>query len=122
MYIMEFPINRVQLTGNLGKDPELMTTPKGKKYVRLSLATNESYTNYAGDRVQDTQWHNLIAWGALAERIAASMHKGDAVQVEGSLRHSAYDGKDGQRRFYTQVQLLECRLRPTVPAVETALS
>lgn len=116
---MEFPINRVQLTGHLGKDPELLTTSNGKKYVRMSLATNESYTNISGERMNETHWHNLIAWGALAERIAASMHKGDAVQVEGSLRHSTYEGKDGQRRYATQVLIQECKSRQFSESAES---
>lgn len=105
---MKNPINRVQLTGNIGKEPELMTTNTGAKYVRLSLATNEFYTNRTGEKVNETNWHNVIAWGQLAERIAVSMHKGDEITVEGSLRSRSYDDKEGKRRYVTEVLIFEC--------------
>lgn len=102
-------INRVFLTGHLGKDPELVTTANGNKMVRFSIATNEGYTNKVGEKVSETNWHNLVAWGALAERIASSMNKGMEVTIEGSLKTRSWDDKEGKRRFSTDVQLIDCQ-------------
>ncbi len=102
-------INRVYLTGNIGKDPELVTTANGTKMVRFSVATNETYTNKMGEKVTETNWHNLIAWGALAERIAASMNKGMEVTIEGSLKSRSWEDKEGKRRYGTDVQLVDCQ-------------
>lgn len=118
---MNTPINRVQLTGHLGKDPELQSTSNGNKYVRLSLATNEPYTNRAGERVTETHWHNLVAWGGLAERIAGTMNKGLEVTVEGNLRSRSWEDKDGNRRYTTEVVLNDCqRVTRDVAVAQTA--
>lgn len=116
-----FPINRVQLTGHLGRDPELQTTNNGNRYLRLSLATNESYTNRAGETVTETNWHNLVAWGALAERIAASTHKGMEVTIEGALKSRSYEDKNGLRRYVTEINLNDLqRINREVLAAEAA--
>lgn len=113
---MQTPVNRVQLRGHLGKDPELMTTGTGKKYIRMSLATNETYTGRNGDPVSETNWHNLVAWGALAERIAASVHKGQELIIEGALKTRSWEDKEGKRRYATEVLLAECQPARLSPA------
>ena len=82
--------NRVQLIGHLGMDPELKTFDSGKKLVRVSLATNEVYRNNNGDKVTDTEWHNLVAWGKTAEIINEYTKKGSELAVEGKLTTNTY--------------------------------
>lgn len=97
--------NKVQLIGNLGADPDVRTTETGKKIARLRIATNESYKNANGEWVKETQWHQLIAWGNLAETIAEKLHKGTETLVEGKLVHSEYTDKTGVKKYVTEVQV-----------------
>ncbi|MBP6455478.1 MAG: single-stranded DNA-binding protein [Chitinophagaceae bacterium] len=99
--------NRVQLIGNLGANPEVKETTNGKKYARLSIATSETYKNNAGEKITDTQWHNLVAWGKTAEIIEKYAKKGSEVAIEGKLTHRSYDDKDGIKRFITEVEISE---------------
>ena len=96
-------VNRVQLIGNLGKDPELTNTPTGKQVLKLSLATNESYKDAKGEFVTQTSWHNLVAWGALAERMATRLHKGEKIAVAGKLQHRQWEDKNGERKYMTEI-------------------
>ncbi len=96
-------VNRVQLIGNLGKDPELTQTATGKQLLRVSLATNESYKDAKGEFVTNTTWHNLIAWGPLAERMAKRLSKGEKIAVAGKLNHRQYDDKNGERKYMTEI-------------------
>jgi single-strand DNA-binding protein len=95
--------NKVQLIGNLGNDPEIITMDSGKKLAKFSIATNETYKNQAGERVTDTQWHNVVAWGKTAEIVEQYVTKGKEVAVEGKLSHRSYDDKDGNKRYTTEV-------------------
>ncbi|PKA83071.1 single-strand binding protein [Ulvibacter sp. MAR_2010_11] len=95
--------NKVQLIGNLGNDPEIITMDSGKKLAKFSIATNESYKNQQGERVTDTQWHNVVAWGKTAEIIENYVTKGKEVAVEGKLTHRSYEDKEGQKRYATEV-------------------
>jgi single-strand DNA-binding protein len=95
--------NKVQLIGNLGNDPEIITLESGKKLAKFSIATNESYKNQQGERVTDTQWHNIVAWGKTAEIIETYVTKGKEVAVEGKLTTRAWDDKDGNKRYTTEV-------------------
>lgn len=99
--------NKVQLIGNLGADPEIKNFDGGKKLVRLSIATNETYKNAKGEKVNDTQWHNVIAWGKNAEVIGKYLKKGSEVAVEGKLVNRNYTGKDGVKRYSTEIQVNE---------------
>lgn len=100
----EKPIrNRVQLMGNLGKDPELREFDGGKKKARFSLATNERFAYGEGQFKEDTQWHGVVAWGKLAAQAAEQLRKGSRIALEGRLVHGSYDGKDGQKRYFTEV-------------------
>lgn len=96
--------NRVQLIGNLGQPPEVRALDNGNKMARLSLATNETYKNAQGEYVQDTQWHNIIAWGKVAEVAEKHLEKGSEVIVEGKLVHRNYTDKDGVKKYVTEVQ------------------
>jgi single-strand DNA-binding protein len=95
--------NRVQLVGNLGKDVELLSFDSGNKKAVITLATNEYYKNNKGEKVTDTQWHTIIAWGSLAELMASSLEKGNEVVVNGKLTQRSYDDKEGNKRFVTEV-------------------
>src|SRR4051812_32655810 len=94
--------NRVQLTGNLGKDPEIRKFDNGKK-ASFSLATKEEFINRAGETATDTQWHFVTAWGRIAERIEAELKKGSFVTVEGRLSTRNYVDKSGQKKYVTEV-------------------
>ncbi len=95
--------NKVQLIGNLGNDPEIITMDSGKKLAKFSIATNESYKNAQGERVTDTQWHNVIAWGKTADIIESYVTKGKEVAIEGKLTTRSWDDKEGNKRYTTEV-------------------
>ena len=102
--------NRVQLIGNTGKDPEIKNFDGGKKLATLTIATNESFTNDKGEKVTDTQWHSLVAWGKTAEIIEKYVTKGDQIAVEGKLTHRSYDDKNGEKRYITEIVIVEIML------------
>jgi single-strand DNA-binding protein len=95
--------NRVQLIGNLGMDPEVKSFEGGRKLAKFSLATSQSYTNTQGERVNDTQWHNIVVWGKLAETAEKFLKKGSEVALEGKLTYHSYETKDGQSRYITEI-------------------
>lgn len=95
--------NSVRLVGNLGADPEVRGFDSNKQLARFSLATTESYKNDKGERVTETQWHNLIAWGSQAKFIGTYLKKGDEVAVEGKLTNKNWVDKDGNKRYMTEV-------------------
>ena len=99
--------NKVQLIGNLGNAPEVKTTESGKKLARFSVATNESYRNAKGEKVTETTWHNLVAWGKVAEIAEKYLTKGKEVAVEGKLINRSYTDKDGNKKYITEVQANE---------------
>ncbi|MDC6387652.1 single-stranded DNA-binding protein [Maribacter sp. PR1] len=99
--------NKVQLIGNLGQDPEIVTLENGTKLAKFSLATTESYKNAKGEKVEDTQWHNIVAWGKTAEIVENYLLKGKQVAVEGKLTHRSYETKEGERRYITEVRCNE---------------
>jgi single-strand DNA-binding protein len=102
--------NKVQLIGNLGKAPEVINTENGKKLARFSLATNESYRNAQGEKITETQWHNVVAWGKTATIAEKFLQKGTEVAVEGKLINRSYVAKDGLKRYVTEVQVNELLL------------
>ena len=97
--------NRVQLIGNLGMNPEVKKTESGKKLVRFSVATNESYKNANGEKVTETQWHNLVAWGKIADIAEKYLNKGSEVVIEGKLINRNYTDKEGTKKYITEVQV-----------------
>ncbi len=99
--------NKVQLIGNLGQNPEVKELNGGKKVAKFSLATNETYRNKAGEKVTDTQWHNIVAWGKIAEIIEKYLKKGSEVVVEGKLINRNYTDKEGVKRYVTEIQVSE---------------
>ena len=99
--------NKVQLIGHLGQDPDIVDLDSGKKLARFSIATNEVYKDGNGDKVTDTQWHNVVAWGKTADIVAQYLSKGNEVAVEGKLIHRTYETKEGEKRYVTEVRCNE---------------
>ena len=99
--------NKVQLIGNLGQDPEIVNMDNGNKLAKFSIATTETYKNAQGERVDDTQWHNVVAWGKTAEIVENYLTKGKQVAVEGKLTHRSYETKEGEKRYITEVRCNE---------------
>ncbi|MGB5371208.1 MAG: single-stranded DNA-binding protein [Flavobacteriaceae bacterium] len=99
--------NRVQLIGNLGQDPEIVNMENGGKLAKFSIATSETYKNAKGEKVEDTQWHNVVAWGKTAEIVENFLSKGKQVAVEGKLIHRSYETKEGEKRYITEVKCNE---------------
>ncbi|TYP99579.1 single-strand binding protein [Tenacibaculum adriaticum] len=95
--------NKVQLIGNLGNMPEIITLDSGKKLAKFSIATNETYKNSKGEKVTDTQWHNIVAWNKTAEIIENYLDKGSEVMIEGKLTSRSYEDKEGNKRYVTEV-------------------
>jgi single-strand DNA-binding protein len=87
----------------LGNNPEVITLESGKKVAKFSIATNENYKNAQGEKVTDTQWHNIVAWNKTAEIIEKYLEKGNEVAVEGKLTSRTYETKEGDKRYITEV-------------------
>jgi single-strand DNA-binding protein len=95
--------NKVQLIGNLGNDPEIINLESGKTLAKFTIATNESYKNSNGEKVTDTQWHNIVAWGKTAQIIEKYVTKGKEIAIEGKLTSRSYETKEGDKRYITEV-------------------
>ena len=95
--------NTVQLIGHVGNDPEIVNLESGKKLAKFSIATNESYKNAKGEKITDTQWHNVVAWGKTAELVENYVPKGKEVGIEGKLTSRSYEDKEGVKRYITEV-------------------
>lgn len=95
--------NQVQLLGNLGQDVTLSTFDSGSMKASFSLATTDYYKDKAGEKVQDTQWHNIIAWGKGAEIMSQALSKGSKVLIKGKLVNRSYEDKDGHKRYVTEI-------------------
>ena len=104
---MSKSVNKVLLLGHLGADPEIRYTTSGTPVVNVSLATNESYTNREGEKVEKTQWHRLVFWRQLAEIAGQYLHKGSPIYVEGTLRYRTWTDNQEQERFTAEVEVRE---------------
>ncbi|HEU4580801.1 MAG TPA: single-stranded DNA-binding protein [Polyangiaceae bacterium] len=96
-------LNRVMLLGNLGADPELRMTSGGQAVLKLRLATSETYLDRNRARQERTEWHNVVIWGKRAEALSKIITKGTRIFVEGGLRTSSYDDRDGNKRYRTEI-------------------
>lgn len=99
--------NKVQLIGHLGQAPEIKTVADGKKIANLNLATNERFKNSKGEKITETQWHNIVVWGKLADIAEKYLVKGTEVAIEGRLINRNYTDKQGVKRSVTEVQANE---------------
>ena len=93
-------VNKVTLIGRLGKDPESKTLPSGTAVSKFSLATDEKFTDRSGEKQERTEWHNVVAWGKLAEICSQYLTKGKLIYVEGSLRTESWDDKESGKKMY----------------------
>jgi single-strand DNA-binding protein len=95
--------NKVQLIGNLGNDPEIFTFDNGSKKATLSIATNDSYKNKEGKKVEEVQWHNVVFFGKTVDIVEKFLMKGSEIAIEGKLTTRSYEAKDGEKRYVTEV-------------------
>ena len=97
-------LNKVILIGNLGADPEVREMPDGTKMAKFSIATSERYTNKAGEKISNTDWHNIVLWRGTAEVAEKYLKKGDSVCIEGKLKTRSWEDENGNKKYATDVQ------------------
>ena len=102
--------NQVHLIGHVGQDPEIKSFEGNRKLANLTIATNETYKNEKGEKVEETQWHRITAWGKTAEIIEKYVAKGKEIAVEGKLVHRSYDDKNGDKKYITEIVVSELLL------------
>jgi len=102
-------VNKVILVGNVGKDPEVKRLDNGTAYARLSLATSESYKDKEGNKVEKTEWHNLVFWRGLAEVVEKWVKKGQQLYVEGSIKTTISE-KDGEKKYFTDIVVKDMQM------------
>ncbi len=95
--------NTVTLIGHIGTAPEIKSFENGKRMAKFSLATNETYRNAQGEKITDTQWHNIVAWGKSAEIIEKHVQKGAELVIEGKLTNRSYEDKEGNKKYITEI-------------------
>ncbi|HWY11354.1 MAG TPA: single-stranded DNA-binding protein [Bacteroidia bacterium] len=95
--------NRVQLIGNLGAAPEVKNLDNGNKMARFTVATSDNYTNKKGEKVNETQWHNIVIWGKLAGIAEKYLEKGSQVIIDGKLTTRNYTDKEGVKKYFTEI-------------------
>ena len=110
LLIMNNIQNRVRLIGHLGADPEILQLDNDRKGAKFSMATNDHYKIAQGERIENTQWHQVVAWGKLAELCEQLLEKGKKVAIEGKLVHRSYEKKDGEKRYVSEVHCDELLL------------
>ncbi|MFN8437059.1 MAG: single-stranded DNA-binding protein [Cytophagales bacterium] len=96
-------LNKVTLIGNLGKDPEISTLEGDITLAKFTLATNESYKDQNGNTQTITDWHNIVAWRNMAEKVGKYLHKGSHIYMEGKIKTRSYEDKDGTKRYVTEI-------------------
>lgn len=98
-------INKVILVGNVGKDPEVRTFDSGNKVANFPLATSEKYTNKSGEKVENTEWHNIAVFGKLADIVEKYVVKGQQLYIEGKIKTRSWE-KDGEKKYMTEIVLM----------------
>ena len=123
-------VNRVILVGNLGRDPEVKYTQNGTAVANLSVATNEVWTDKAGQKQEKTEWHRVVVWGKQAQVLGEHLTKGKQIYVEGSLQTRSWDDRDGNKRYTTEIRAARvlmlgraegARAEPESPASEVEM-
>lgn len=102
--------NKVQLIGRLGQDPEIITFDDGNKIAKFSMATDDSYKDKNGDKVERTDWHNVVVKGGLVKIVEEYVNKGKEIAIEGKLTTRSYETKDGEKRYITEIHCNELLL------------
>lgn len=100
---MAYSLNKVQLIGNLTRDPESRTTPSGQQVTTFGVATNRTWTDPNGQKQDRAEYHNIVAWGKLGEIAAKYMIKGKKIYIEGRLQTRDWEGQDGAKRSRTEI-------------------
>ena len=113
--------NKVQLIGNLGVDPEVKELTDGKVIAKMSLATSDTYKKASGEKVTETQWHNLVAWGKTAEIVGKYLSKGNRIAVEGRLSNRTYEDKKGIKRYITEIVIQDLLMLGEKKPAQTSL-
>ncbi|NJC87712.1 MAG: single-stranded DNA-binding protein [Desulfuromonas sp.] len=111
-------INKAILVGNLGKDPELRYTASGQAVATFSLATTEKFKNKGGEQQERTEWHNIVAWGPLAEICGKWLTKGKQIYCEGRIQSRSYDDRDGNKRYITEIVISDMQMLGGRPSEE----
>ena len=111
-------LNRVQLIGRLGKDPESRSTPTGKKLAHFSLAVSQRWKSAEGESKENTEWVNVEAWGRLGEVCQQYLHKDSLIFLEGRLKTDKYEDKSGETKYYTKVVALSMQMLDRKPEDE----
>ena len=102
-------VNKIQLVGNVGKDPETHTFESGKKVASFSLATSETYKNKQGEKQTDTEWHNIKIYGKLADIVEKYVKKGQLLYLDGTVKYKSYE-KDGKKIYFTEIQCFNMKM------------
>jgi single-strand DNA-binding protein len=115
-------LNRVTLLGHLGKDPEIRYVDENVPVASFSLATSETYVAKSGERITQTEWHNVVAWRGLAEIVEKYVHKGDPLYVEGRIRTRSYQDRENPQltRYITEIVVSDLRLLPRATGDQSA--
>jgi single-strand DNA-binding protein len=103
-------VNKVIILGRIGQEPEIKTLDSGDKVANMSVATSESYTNKQGQKVENTEWHNIEIWGKLAGIVEQYLHKGDQVYIEGKLKTESWENQAGEKRYKTKIRGLSLQM------------
>jgi single-strand DNA-binding protein len=111
-------INKAILVGNLGKDPELRYTASGQAVATFSLATTEKFKNKGGEQQERTEWHNIVAWGPLAEICGKYLVKGKQIYCEGRIQSRTYDDREGNKRYITEIVISDMQMLGGRPSEE----
>ncbi len=113
-------LNKIMLIGNLGKDPDLSVTPDGTPVTKFSLAVNRVIKSSSGERKEETEWFNIVAWRQLAEICDKYLHRGSKVYIEGRLTQRKYNDKDGNPRVMVEVIASEMKMLDSKPPSSTS--
>jgi len=113
--------NKVQLIGNLGADPDILELSDSKVIAKMSLATSDTYKRASGEKVTETQWHNLVAWGKTAEVAGKYLKKGNRIAIEGRLVNRSYDDKKGIKRYVTEIVVQDLLMLGEKKPAQTSL-
>ena len=105
-------INRAEILGRVTKNPEVRSTISGKKVATFGIATNNTYKNQYGEKVEETDFHNIVAFGRLAEIVEQYVTRGQLLYVSGRIKTSSYEGKDGVKRYKTDILITEMQMGP----------
>jgi len=96
-------LNKVMLIGNLGKDPEFRTLENGSSTISFPLATSDSYKDKEGQKIETTEWHNVVAWRAVADNMKKMLKKGSSIYIEGKIKSRSWETKENEKRYITEV-------------------